>query len=89
MQENILGEYHPHKTTKNEPIDEIDELFQYEALIEQLKIEKSDYINKCKKYSHLLNEIYNVYKDHWGLSASKPFEKMNISELEEVFKLKK
>lgn len=84
-----MDKYYIERTAKKEDIEEdMDDLFQYEALIEQLKVEKSDYINKCKKYSILLNEIYSLYKEKWGLSAHKPLEKMNFNELEEVFKIK-
>ena len=72
---------------KNE--DEIDDEFQYLALIEQLKIEKQEYANKSKQYLEFLNEVYDSYKEKLKLTSEKPFEKMNFVELREVFKLDK
>jgi hypothetical protein len=69
--------------------EDIDDLFQYEALIEQLRVEKQTYADKCSHYSAVLDELFHLHKDNLAWSADKPIAKMSFSELETAFKLKK
>ena len=68
--------------------EEVTDLFQYEALIEQLRFEKQEYANKCAQYQRMLHRLYETYRDQLGLSADKAVDKMNTNELYLTFKLK-
>lgn len=69
--------------------EEIDDVYQYEALIEQLRYEKQTYAHKCKEYVALLQMIYERDKNKWETTPEKPFEKMKFDELKQVFNLTK
>lgn len=74
---------------ENEKIvdNDIDETFQYEALIEQLRYEKNDFSDKYKEARQLLNTIYLNYKDTLGIEAVDSFEKKNALEIATIFKV--
>ncbi len=65
----------------------IDELFQYESLIEQLRIEKADFADKCKFYGLIIAQIYTQYHEQLGLPEQKDVQLMSIDRLKEIFKL--
>lgn len=76
------------KTTVAQPSEgagDEDTLFQYEALIEQLRYEKHDYADKYKSSHALLNQIYQKYKEVIGLNGGKSLDSMTISDIAILF----
>ena len=75
------------ETVEADKVEEIDDTFQYEALIEQLRYEKHDFADKYKGAQSLLNQIYLKYKDSLGLSGPDSLEKTNIKDIAIIFKI--
>ena len=65
--------------------NEGDELFQYEALIEQLRHEKHDYADKYKTSQNLLKQIYRKYKDKIGITDSQTLDTMTLNDIAVLF----
>lgn len=69
--------------------DPLDDEFQYQALIEQLRYEKQDFATKYKESSDLITEIYNQYKEKLELEPVETFKNLKITEIASIFKVGK
>lgn len=81
--DNTAAETVPLQESKSEE----ETLFQYEALIEQLRYEKQTYSDKYKESQSLLSEIYLKYKDKLELNNVESPQSMNIKEMTTLFNL--
>lgn len=86
-QKRIEEEKKKEEEEKQRQADEVDEKFQFEALIEQLRFEKQDFADKYKAAQILLSNIYLKYKDVMALDAVESVEKMKLPEIAAVFKI--
>lgn len=81
--DNISGDAVPLQETPSEA----ETLFQYEALIEQLRYEKQTYSDKYKESQSLLSGVYLKYKDKLELDNVESPQTMSVKEMTTVFKL--
>ena len=74
---------------KSKEVDEadVDDVFQYEALIEQLRFEKQDFADKFKASQALLKAIYTKYKDSIDVDKVETLDKLKIPEIAAIFKV--
>lgn len=62
-----------------------EDIYQYEALIEQLRFEKQDYADKYKNAQKLLETIYLTYKDKLEIKGPDTLTNMNLTEIANLF----
>ncbi|MDR3443007.1 MAG: hypothetical protein P4L65_08320 [Legionella sp.] len=65
--------------------DPSEDIYQYEALIEQLRFEKQDYADKYKNAQKLLETIYLTYKDKLEIKGPDTLTNMNLTEIANLF----
>lgn len=64
-----------------------DDNSQFEVLIEQLRFEKNDLMNRIKALEQVLNGIYKSYKEASGFEEVESLEKKSTQELASIFKV--
>lgn len=70
------------EVVEEKPEEDLDEMFQYQALIEQLRYEKQDFADKYKYAQQLLDAIYQKYKDQ--LDINKEHESISTMKLDDI-----
>jgi hypothetical protein len=80
-----INEDEPEEATE----EEIDDQFQYEALIEQLRCEKQDFSDKYNTALKVLDSIYIKYADKLEIKEAASLAGMNLTDIAQVFKVAK
>ena len=75
------------KEKEKQEEEDADAVFQYEALIEQLRFEKQDFADKYKNSQTLINQIYLKYKDKIEVDDVESTVGKKLEDIAEIFKV--